>query len=651
MKKTPSHKTIAPFGTWKSFFDANQVSGSLVKYRELHGDANRLFWSEGRPEEGGRQVIVQRKASGETIDWIPAPYNARSMVHEYGGGAFTLGPDALYFVNKSDQRIYRSTQPGKEPVAVSADIGDIRYADLVVDSKHQRLIAVSEDHRKSSQNAEAALVVFDLTQTSSPQEPRVLHKGHDFYASPALSPESSQLAFLTWEHPSMPWDENELWLTDWDGDTLSKSERRIAGGNRQSVFQPRWSPNGTLYFISDPHGWWNLHRLEGEKISALLPMEAEFGQPQWVFGQSTYDFVDDETLVATYLKNALSHWGSLDLKTGEWKEAKSSLTEIALLKSIGGDVVIFGSSPTDPPNVWKAKVGNEFEPLNPPALDIPAEEISVGVTIEFPVSENSQEIAHGFYYPPTNARFEAPEGEKPPLLVLSHGGPTGNTSLCFSLGIQYWTNRGFAVVDVNYRGSTGFGREYREKLYGKWGVVDVEDCVAAARWLSQQGKADENRCAIRGGSAGGYTTLCALTFQDFFKAGASHYGVSDILALMGDTHKFESKYDHHLVGDDLSVIRERSPIHYVDQLNCPVIFFQGTEDKVVPPNQAEVMVESLKERGVPVAYVLFEGEGHGFRKSENIKTALESELVFYGKVFNFDPSGNLPDINLIGSKS
>ena len=435
----------------------------------------------------------------------------------------------------------------------------------------------------------------------------------------------------------MPWDGTELWVGDLTAVGL-ENVQKIAGGVSESIVQPEWSPDGRLYFISDRSNWWNLYRLTpGSGIESLCPQTAEFGFPHWIFGQSSYGF-DADRLICTYSQAGVSYLASLDTRTQQLEPIEIPYTEIGGIHVAAGRVVFGAGSATAPGAIVQLDLATgQTEVLRRSSeLRVDPGYLSQPQSIAFP-TENGL-TAYGFFYPPQNKDCTAPESERPPLVVKSHGGPTAATSTAFNLKIQYWTSRGFAVLDVNYGGSTGYGREYRERLRGQWGIVDVDDCANGAKYLAERGEVDGDRLVINGGSAGGYTTLCALTFRDTFKAGASYYGVSDLEALATDTHKFESRYLDSLIGPyperrDLYVAR--SPIHATDRLSCPVIFFQGDEDKIVPPNQAERMVNALRAKQLPVAYVLYAGEQHGFRKAENIKRTLDGEFYFYAKVFGF----------------
>lgn len=625
--------TTAPYGSWQSPISADLIVAETVSLGSVILDGSSIYWLEGRPAEAGRSVIVCRHEDGQIEDITPKPFNVRSRVHEYGGGAYTVHDDVVYFVNFEDQGIYRQA-PGEAPQSIALT-ADVRYSALLVDPQRQRLIAVCEDHRGSGE-PQNALVAISLNDLSG--RPETIASGADFYASPALSADGNQLAWLRWHHPNMPWDGTELWLAEIQADGNITSKQCIAGGVDESVFQPQWGPDGKLYYVSDRSGWWNLYAWDNGDDQPLLPMEAEFGLPQWVFGMSTYGFSDDGRVISSYRQNGISSLLAINPADGTQQKLEIPYSDIDSVRCLDHRVVFHGGSATAADAIVALDLDSHAISVlrESSQLSIDTGVISEPQPIHFPSSGGSS--AYAFFYPPKNDAFQAPAGEKPPLLVKSHGGPTAATSPAFNLGIQYWTSRGFAVVDVNYRGSTGYGRDYHQQLDGQWGVVDVDDCAAAAQYLIDAGRVDTQRCAIRGSSAGGYTTLAALTFREVFRAGASYYGICDLEVLARDTHKFESRYLDRLIGpypDQQKIYRERSPIHYVEQLTAPMIIFQGLDDKVVPPNQAELMVEALRNNGIAVAYVPFTGEGHGFRQAANIKRALEAELYFYSRIFDF----------------
>jgi dipeptidyl aminopeptidase/acylaminoacyl peptidase len=594
-----------------------------------------VYWIEMRPTEGGRNVIVKRSPNGASIDVNPIPFNARTRTHEYGGGDYVVHKDVIYFSNFADQRLYR-IDPGTEPTPITSD-ANVRYADACVDETRRRLICIREDHTGDGE-AVNSIAAVPLDGNSGTGE--ILVSGNDFYSSPKLSPDGIHFAWLTWNHPNMPWDGCELWVGELASDGSVQNPRWMAGGAHESIFQPEWSPSGVLYFSSDRNGWWNLQRIakEGE-IESVCATKGELGLPQWLFGMSSYAFASDDTVICTHIEHGVSRLSILDLNTRKLKDIDCPFTDIQYLQASGDFAVFRAGSPTEVASISRLNLKTrEIETLRSANdLEVFPGYFSIPRPVEFPTEAGL--TAHGFFYPPQNPDYRAPENEKPPLIVKSHGGPTSSATTALALSVQYWTSRGFAVLDVNYGGSTGYGRQYRERLNGKWGIVDVDDCVNGARFLVNRGEVDGKRLVITGASAGGYTTLCALTFRNAFKAGASHFGVSDAEALARDTHKFESRYLDGLLGpypERKDIYFERSPINFTDRLSCPVIFFQGLEDKVVPPNQAEQMVEAIRSKGIPVSYVPFAGEQHGFRQAENIKRALDGELYFYSRVFKFE---------------
>jgi len=624
---------VAPYGSWKSPITAVSVAAGEIGVEQIRLDGDDVYWIERRSQEGGRKVIVRRSAEGQIGDVTPLPFNARTRVHEYGGGDYAVLNGTIVFSNFTDQRLYLQ-QPGSEPKSLTAE-APLRYADGQIDRRRNVFFCVREDH---TGQGEATNTVVRVNLKGEPASAIVL-SGNDFYSSPRLSPDGSRLAWLTWNHPNMPWDGNELWVGELNADGSVSKQRRVAGSLSESICQPEWSPDGTLHFISDRTGWWNLYRWRNNQVEPLCAMDAEFGEPQWVFGGSLYGFESAHRIVCSYTQNGYSRLALLDSATGALNRIDLPYSAISQVRVGGGRLVFVGASSTETSSIisldlasrnWRVLYRSRESQVDAGYLSPPR-------TIEFPTEHGR--TAHAFFYPPRNRDYVALTDEKPPLLVLSHGGPTSATSASLKYMIQYWTSRGIVVLDVNYGGSSGYGRDYRERLNGQWGIVDVDDCVNGARYLVQQGEVDGNRLAIRGGSAGGYTTLCALTFRDVFKAGASHYGISDLEALAKDTHKFEARYLDKLIGPyperrDLYV--KRSPIHFTEHLSCPMILFQGLEDKVVPPNQADKMVAALRAKKLPVAYLTFEGEQHGFRKAENIKRVLEAELYFYSKVFGFE---------------
>ena len=633
---------VAPFGTWASPITAARVAAGVrpVASPRLVGD--RVLWLQSLPEEGGRIALATAGADGRARIVTPAPFNVRTRVHEYGGGAFAAAGDTIWFSNFADNLLY--TQAGDAPpVALTSD-GRERHADLELDARHVRLVAVREAHGPAGEPRNT-LVGIALDGSGA----TTLAHGADFYASARVSPEGRRLAWLQWNHPDMPWQGTELWLAAIADDGTLAHARRVAGGRDESLCQPVWAPDGRLHVVSDRSGFWNLYRLEVGGLVPVLPMAAEFGLPMWVFAQSSYGFNGPHEIVATCRENAISRLLRIDLRSGAATTVATPFDDIAELRVGPGFALVEAGSPTQTTCIARIDLDDGAATvLARSADDLPdASLLSAPRAISYPSADGR--TAHAFHYPPCNAGYAGPAGERPPLIVIIHGGPTAMTTSTLRLSTQFWTSRGFAVLDVNYGGSTGFGRAYRQLLSGQWGIVDVEDCIAGARHLVEQGLVDGERLAIRGGSAGGYTTLAALAFHDVFKAGASHYGVGDLRALDADTHKFESHYTNDLLAplpERERLYRERSPLLAADRLSCPVIFFQGLDDKVVPPAQAEAMVAALQARGIPVAYLPFEGEGHGFRRKETVQRALEAELSFYAQVFGFEPGDDIERVPL-----
>ena len=647
----PEAQTAA-YGSWSSPITSDMIVASSIGLGEIGLDGADVYWLESRPQEGGRSVLVRQGADGITADVTPPmaadggpAFNIRSRVHEYGGGAYLVSAGTVYFSNDADQRLYRQL-PGAAPMPITPDPArprGLRYADGVMDPARGRMIWVREDHTSGAREPVNTLVEIPL-EGGGPQ--RVLQSGRDFYAAPRLSPDGKRLAWLEWNHPLMPWVGCELWIGEIAADGSVGRKRRVAGGHDKSVFQPEWSPVGGLYFVSDRaqdgvHSrWWNLFRVRGDAlaepaaIEPVWPLAAEFGRPQWNFRMSTYAFASEHMLVCSYVENGVHRFGAVDLASLEARPILTSYQDISSVRAIGGRVYLRGGSPTAPPAIVELDLATGGASIlqRSTTQDVAAYRSCLSAPQPVAFDTDNGQQAHGLFYPPQNNDFVAPEGELPPLIVHCHGGPTAAASPTLSWGTQYWTSRGFAVLNVNYGGSTGYGREFRLRLQGNWGVVDVADCVNGARHLAARGAIDPERWAISGGSAGGYTTLAALTFRNEFKTGASYYGVSDLEALAKDTHKFKSRYLDGLIGpypERRDLYAARSPVNSAELLSVPVAFFQGAEDRIVPPEQAEAMVEALRRRQIPSLYLLFDGEQHGFRRADNIKRALDAELYFY----------------------
>ncbi len=639
-----SKKTIGPYGSWKSPITMDTVLAYSVRFYELGLDGESIYWLEGRPQESGRCVIVKRSPEGNISDQLPAPFNTRSRVHEYGGGAFVVDDGTLYFTHFNDQRIY-CKRGDADPFPLTEE-GKCFYADFRYDRKRDRLIGVREDHRDENHEPINTIVSVDLKQ---PYKVEVLASGKDFYSSPRISPDGRHLTWLSWDHPNMPWDGCEVSMAKFANDGSLDDPVLVAGGLDESIFQPEWSPDNILYFVSDRTGWWNIYRYKESKVEALYPMEAEFGQSQWVFGMSKYGFESEQSILCAYSQDGVWNLARLDTVNKSLEKIDTPYTLIENIQVGAGKVAFLGGSPTEASAVLTMDLkSREIEVIRKSnSLEVDSSYLSVPMTMEFPTEDKLK--AHGFFYPPNNKDLTGPSGELPPLIAVMHGGPTGATDAVLDYGIQFWTSRGFAVFDINYGGSTGYGTEYRRRLNGRWGEVDLNDCENGARYLADEGYVDFEKMAIRGGSAGGYTVLSALTFGQVYRTGASYYGVSDLEILAKDTHKFESRYLDKIIGpypESAQLYRDRSPLYHLDKLGKPIIFFQGLEDNIVPPNQAEMMVEALRKKGVPVAYIAFEVEQHGFREAKNIKRATEAELYFYAKIFGFEPADRIEPVNI-----
>ena len=649
----PSHapraQIVAPYGSWKSPITAETLVADAVTLDQITLDGDVTYWIEARPTEGGRNVIVRRDSHGNCADVTPQHFNARTRVHEYGGRSYTVHGEAVYFANFADQRVYRVT-PGGAPEPITPE-GALRYGDFAVDERRGRLLCVREDHGASDRGAINSLVSLRLDGPND-DGGAVLVVGNDFYSTPRLSPDGARLCWLTWNHPNMPWDGCELWVAEVGADGALGERRRVAGGPEQSIFQPTWGPDGALYFASDRSGWWNLYRWRGGRAANICRRRAEFGAPQWGLGITTYAVIDATRLLCAWTARGAWRLGELDAETHQLTPLDLPYSAITNVQANATRAVFIAGSPTQEAAVVELNLRTRrvrtLRESRQTALD-PAY-VSIPRAVEYPTEGDL--TAHGFYYPPRNPVYRAPAGERPPLLVMSHGGPTSAATNTLNPRYQYWTSRGFAVLDVNYGGSSGYGRAYRQRLQGRWGIVDVDDCVHGARYLTAHGLADGRRLAIRGGSAGGYTTLAALAFCDIFSAGASQFGVSDLEALARETHKFESRYLDRLIGPypaRKDLYRARSPIHHINHIAAPMILFQGLEDRVVPPNQAELMVAELTKRGLPVAYLAFEGEGHGFRRAETIIRAQEAELYFYARIFGFTLAEPIAPVEIVNA--
>lgn len=636
--------TTLPYGAWPSPITADLIAGQAVSLMEPAIDGSDIYWIESRPLEAGRYTIMRRTADGNVTECTPPDFYVRTTVHEYGGGSFAVIDGDIYFANFRDQHLYLQHNHAQPKLLTPTD--GYRYADFVFDRKRRRLICVREDHTRPGEAVNAIVAV----SPDGGDDGQVLLEGNDFYSSPRLSPDGQRLAYLTWNHPNMPWDGCELRVAAFESNGLTRGAQRVAGSNDESIFQPEWSPDGVLHFVGETTGWWNLFRWVDGIIEALCPMNAEFGEPQWNLGMSTYDFVSEGQILCCYSQDGMWHLAAVDTRLKKLTHIPTKYTDISDIVCGEGFAVFRGGSPALPSSIVRMDTkSGALEALQQSfQLAVGLEYISAPEAISFETRDGKQ--AHAFYYAPKNPQAAAPANQRPPLLVISHGGPTSETGTTLRYSIQYWTSRGFAVLDVNYGGSSGFGRDYRRRLNGRWGIVDVDDCCNAALHLAKQGLADRRRLAIRGGSAGGYTTLACLTFRtDVFAAGASHFGLAELERFATDTHKFESRYLSSLIGpypERRDLYFERSPLNFADKIACPLILFQGDEDRVVPPSQSSMMFEAVRAKGLPVAYLLFQGEQHGFRKAENIKRSLEAELYFYSKIFGFEPADSIEPVTI-----
>ena len=613
----------------------DRVALGVIRLGEINIEEDDIYWCEMRPSEAGRHVIVKHLPNGEDVDVTSPPFNVRTKVHEYGGGAYKVNNDTVYFSEFSDQRIYMMNVGGT-PRPITSKTA-LRYADFIFDNRRSRIICVREDHRKQGTEAINTIISMDFNG----QDVKVLVSGNDFYSSPRLSPNGRQLAWITWNHPQMPWDKTELWVGELCNNNVVATPKRVAGEFEESIVQPLWSPDNVLHFISDRSNWWNIYCWKKAVLTPICSMDAECAAPPWLFAQSNYAFTSKHKLVLSYTKKGKWYISQLDVDTGQLEEINTPFTYISDLHASNSCVVFIAGSSQQVVSVVKLDLETyAIEVLKRSSkISVDRGYLSKPQHIEFPTERDL--TAHAIYYAPQNRDYIAPPETRPPLLVFVHGGPTASASLILSWSIQFWTSRGFAVVDVNYGGSSGYGREYRQRLNGQWGVVDIEDCINAAKYLVDVGEVDASKLAIRGGSAGGYTAINTLTFRDVFKAGASYYGISDLEVFLKDTHKFESHYLDTLIGpypERKDLYHDRSAINFLEKLQTPVILFQGLEDEIVPPNQAELIVEALRKNGTPVSFLFFEGEQHGFRQATNIKRSLEAELYFYLTIFCLEPA-------------
>ena len=641
----------ARYGAWPAPIGASDVAVAGIRLSgptTVHTDSgDEVWWAEARPTEGGRTVIVRRDAAGTVSDVLPAGWNARTRVHEYGGTAWLPLPGGgLAFADWSDQRVYRLDPGSTAPTPLTpepAEAAGLRYADPVLAPGGEEIWWVREAHDQGTIRRHIVAVPVSGAAAADPAAVREIAGGSDFLAFPRPAPDGRRLAWIAWDHPRMPWDGTELRVGELGPAGTVTSVATVLGGPDESVLQPEWADADTLYAVSDRSGWWNLYRLPagGGEPEPLCPRAEEFGHPLWQLGMTTYGVLADGRLVVRHGTDTLA-LGVLDPATGELTDLDLPYTLFGSVDVDGDTVLTTAASPVEPPEVVAVDLPTGAVTVLRRSMAEPPDPAYLPQPRSIVVAGPGERDVHAHVYPPSSPDAVAPDGELPPYVVFVHGGPTSHSPAILDLEKAYFTSRGIGVIDVNYGGSTGYGRAYRERLRREWGIVDVEDCVAAVQALVRDGLADGERLGIRGGSAGGWTTLAALTTTDAFAAGVSYYGVAELIAFTADTHDFESRYIDGLVGtlpEDRDVYVERAPLSHVDQLSCPVLLLQGLEDKVVPPSQAELFAAALEKKGIPHAYLPFAGEQHGFRKQETVVAALEAELSFYGQVFGFEPPG------------
>jgi dipeptidyl aminopeptidase/acylaminoacyl peptidase len=650
MRNVSAQKTC---GFWSSPISAEMVTLSSPNLYFLKEQNNNLYWVESRPWDNGRNVIMCHREDGTIYDLIPAPFSHLSKVHEYGGCAYAVHSNFLYFVNASDQRIYQiNLCSGERPLPITND-DSWRYADLIINQNANQLIAVGEWHNDGKE-PENHIVGIDLNGSNPTfSKTVVLVSGSDFFAYPRMNHNGDELCWIQWQHPNMPWDQSELMLANVTNGKVT-NVRKIISNPNESLMQPHWAHNGDLYVISDRSDWWNIYQTEiinfGEKYSLqpLVKLDAEFCAPLWQLGATYFDFIDANTIACLFTHSGHWHLALLDTISKEIKEIKTEFDNLHSICVYNGRLACIASNSSCGPRILTIQIENISEDISElyipseggeqaaaPTKHLASEDFSKPNSIWFESIDKA--LIHGFLYPPLNVKYRIPKDTLPPVIIMCHGGPTGATNTSLNLKIQFWTSRGFSVFDINYRGSSGFGRKYRQSLSGAWGIADVHDAQFAALHLIKSGLINSNQCIIRGSSAGGFTVLAALTFTDTFNAGACYYGISDLVALTRDTHKFESHYLDNLIGPyplECEKYIKRSPINHVNLLDCPVVFFQGLQDKVVPPDQAQKMVKALGKKNIFYKHIEYNDEGHGFRKAANIIHSLETELSFYLQVFD-----------------
>jgi dipeptidyl aminopeptidase/acylaminoacyl peptidase len=632
--------TIAPYGSWVSPISVDQLTATSIGLSAVQIDGQYVYWLESRAAEGGRASLWRRLITGgEPVEVTPAPAYVRNRVHEYGGGEYHVSDGTVVYSEFSDGRLYAVRgAAAPEPITPA---GAFRFGDIRVHPDRGLVLAVREDHSSGGEPANT-IVALDL-DGPNPDGGAVLRAGADFYSTPELST-SGVLAWTQWNHPNMPWDSTTIMVGALNGRTIMNSQA-VAGGPLESALQPRWLGE-KLIFVSDRTNWWNLYLWNEGDVRPLCATEAEFCEPQWVLGQRPYAIIDDDHLLCSINGSGEESIAVLRMSDGTLEQISPPGTAAASLDAGGRNAAAVLDYPDRPAGLALHDLDQSDWTVvrSSSAMIMDAASISVARRVSW---AGEQGTVYGYFYPPINGSYNAPADTLPPLITLSHGGPTGFAGADFKIAYQFWTSRGFAILDVNYSGSSGFGRTYRDRLKGRWGISDVQDCVAGAVSMGAQGLADPARLVIRGGSAGGFTTLAALTTTSVFAAGISLFGIADLEAMATDTHKFEARYLDGLVGpypQDRARYVERSPINHLDQLAAPILLLQGTDDKVVLPDQAEMMADAARQKGLPVAMIMFEGEGHGFRKAETIKAATEAQIYFLGRILGFQPADQVPPI-------
>ena len=647
-------RRVAPHGSWPSPIAPGALVAGVVRLAESRLDGDDVTWLESRPADGGRFTLVRLRPGAPPADVSPAGVNVRTRVHEYGGGAYVARGDVVVVSDFATGRLLR-VGADRTATPITPE-GPFRFADLELDAARGRLLAVREDHSGPGEAVNTIVAVpLDGRAVADASAIDVLVAGSDFVSSPRLAPDGARLAWLRWDHPNLPWDGAECLVADLDAAGRPIAPRVIAGNPATWTAQPRWAPDGSLVVASEPGAWIGLHRWDGARLAPLTAgVAAEFAEPAWNFGHAAFGFSADGTIAAIGRSGGRDRLWRIDPSGARAPETLDlPFTELGWLAVRGTEAVAIGAAPTMfravvridlRTGAWTVLRRSSEVELDPPV-------VAAGEPVAFPTS--GDRTAHGILYRPTSPTHTGPAGELPPLVVTSHGGPTSAAYTGLHLPVQLLTSRGIAVLDVDYGGSTGYGKAYRKRLEGTWGLTDVDDCVAGARAMVARGLADPARLAIEGGSASGYTTLCALAFRDEFRAGVSYFGIGNLETFVAETHKFESRYLERLVGPypaEAERYRARSPIFHADGFSCPVLVLQGLDDRVVPPTEAERIVAALAAKGIPHVYLAFEGEDHGFRQAASIVRSAQAELAFYGAVFGFVPADDLPPLPWRGAR-